>query len=138
MKRFFIWLSIFLVINILISSGLHFYLKKNPKKIIIAVDTSYKMSSNWSKVIKYVERYGNKRYTKYALITDKFILHSWEDKVISQKLNNIKSYGIRELEIFYNDQRYKEIKEADLIYVLTDDNNFQIKDPLKYKLILIK
>ncbi len=138
MKRFFVWLTIFLVVNILIGFGMHFYLQKNPKKIVIAIDSSYSMLNSWSKVLKYAERYGNSNYTKYTLITDKFIIHSWEDRILLQKLNSIKPYGPRELEIFYDTEKFKEINEANVVYILTNDNSFTIKDPVKYKLILIK
>lgn len=137
MKRFFIWFIFFFIFMVIISISTHFYMSSNLKKIVIAVDSSYNMINIWDKTVKEVERYCNNLYTKYSLITDKFLIHSWQDKVLQEKLNNIRPYGPRELDVFYDTGRYKEVEEANIVYIFTNDNNFKPKDS-KYKVVLIK
>jgi len=112
-------------------------MSSHTKKIVIAVDTSYNMKNVWNKVLKEIEKYANKNYTKYCLITDKFLIHSWENKILFNKLASIKPYGPTELEVFYDPNKYKEIEEADIVYIFTNESS-TIKDDLKYKIIVIK
>jgi len=137
MKKFFIWLSAFLIVNASLIVATHFYMLSNPNKILFAIDTSYNMKSVWNKVLKELDRYNNKRYTKYSLITDKILIHSWEDNLLVDKISNLKVYGPREIEQFYDSNKYKELKEANVIYIITNDNNVKAKNK-KYKIIIIK
>ena len=138
MKRFLIWIVIFIVFIVSFWAGSHFYLTKNPKKIAVAIDTSYFMNQNWGSVVNAVKNIGNQKYSTYCLFTDKQLIHSWNNELLSYKLGSIKPYGPRDLSIFYDNTRYKEINEANLVYIITNDDKFEVKNTLKYKLILLK
>ncbi|OHD13663.1 MAG: hypothetical protein A2086_01085 [Spirochaetes bacterium GWD1_27_9] len=138
MKRFLIWIIIFIVFIVSFWVGAHFYLAKNPKKIAVAIDTSYFMNQNWGSVVNTVKNIANQKYSTYCLLTDKQLIHSWNNELLSYKLGSIKPYGPRDLAIFYDNTRYKEINEATVIYIITNDDKFEVKNTLKYKLILLR
>ncbi|HOV14807.1 MAG TPA: hypothetical protein PK771_11015 [Spirochaetota bacterium] len=138
MKRFIIWFVIFVVFITSFVVLSHLYLLKNPQKIAIAIDTSYFMNQNWGNVVNTVKNIAKQKYTVYCLFTDKQLIHSWNSELLSYKLGSVKPYGPRDLEIFYDTSRYREIDEATFVYIVTNDNNFKIKNQLKYKLILLE
>lgn len=136
MKLFIIWLVLFILLFGGLSVFYNILLNANPTKILIAVDTSYFMSTSWQNVTDRIKEFESKRYTKYALITDKRLIHSWNNELKYNEIENIKPYGPRELENFSNsNNKYQEIKQADRIVVFTDENDLSmIKKDLRYKI----
>ena len=62
----------FVVLQIGLWGGMHFYLTANPKKALVVVDTSYAMKPHFSDATKWIDDFaGGARYTQIQVGTDK-------------------------------------------------------------------
>jgi hypothetical protein len=136
MKQFFIFLIIFVILITGFFVFSHFYLEANSKKIIIAIDSSFTMNSSWSQVLEELAVFEKYKYTSFALITDKVVIHTWDKELKPYKIGNIKPYGPRDLTVFLDSTKFPEIKKADQIIILTNETDLSIfsKDQ-RYKII---
>jgi DNA polymerase III alpha subunit len=139
MKQFIIFLFLFIILAAGFIAFSHYYLGWNPKKVVIAVDTSYGMNNSWSQVAETVKAYENMKYSIFSLITDKMTIHSWEKQLQTEKLGNIKPYGPTDISVFNDQNKFTELKKADMIVIITNANDISIftKDS-RYKIIQLK
>jgi hypothetical protein len=117
MKQFVIWCAIFVGVWAGLSGAYHLYLTRNPRKVLVLVDTSFGMHTVWAQMPEVVERFRHRRYTVFSLITDKARLHSWQARLT---LGNITPYAPRALAKMVDRQRYPEIDAADQVYIVTN------------------
>jgi hypothetical protein len=75
MKPFLIWLVIAILVFGGIGGGYHASLTQNPRKVLVAVDSSFQMKSAWSRVPDLLNSLDNQRYTTYSLVTEKKSIH---------------------------------------------------------------
>ena len=139
MKRFLVFLVIFIILAAGITVFTSIYLDLNPKKIVIAVDSSYNMNNYWTRLTEIVKSYESARYSTFTLITDKMTVHSWDTELKTYKLGSIKPYGPQDITVFLDDRRYPELKKAAQIIIITDaeDTSMFNKDS-RYKIIQMK
>jgi hypothetical protein len=139
MKQFIIFIIIFAVLAAGFAVFSHFYLDLNPKKIVIALDASYNMNDSWQKALETVKNFEKMKYTSFALITDKVVIHSWDRELKPYKLGNIKPYGPTDLSVFMDANKFQELKKAAGIYLITNsqDVSLFLKDS-RYKIIQLK
>ena len=127
MKPFAVWLALTLLVFGSFSGGYHVYLTKNPRKIAVAVDTSYPMRAAWGQVGKRLADLTAARYTQFALLTEKGRIHSWSDRL---EIGKLSAYAPRDLSGLGDASTFPEVAEADERVLLTNAPPDQT-DPLK-------
>ena len=136
MKRFIVFISIFVVVIGAFAVFTNYFMAGSPKKILIAIDSSYSMNNSWTIINDRLKEYKDAKYTKFSLITDKFLIHSWENELKIQKLGNIKPYGPKDISVFLDTIKFHELKDADEIIIVTDEKDTKIFEKDKrYKII---
>ncbi len=116
MKPFLIWIVSTLVVFGMFGGVYHFYLENNPRKILVAVDTSFPMKAVWGLVPQTLETIAEQRYTTFALVTEKNKIHSW-----SASLHSMKTvpYAPRKFSKLI-EKEYQEIDDATEKYFVTN------------------
>ena len=97
MKPFLIWTVITLIVFGTLSGAYHLYLQTHPRKVLVAVDSSFPMKAAWSRVPRVLETIADQRYATFSLVTEKNRIHSWSAAL---KLGTIVPYAPRDLPPF--------------------------------------
>ena len=71
MKQLLIWGAVFLGLYGGMSGAYHLYLTHHPRRVLVALDTSFPMHTVWSQVPATLAALQTQRYTLFSLITDK-------------------------------------------------------------------
>lgn len=132
MKAFIKWLIIALVIFGGVSLGYHFYLESSPRRILVVIDSSFPMSQVWEKVPGILSGLENKKYSKYALASDKGLIHGWKDELT---LGRTVPYAPRNLKQLETRLYLNEIKDASEIYLVTNAGSDEVKLPKGWTII---
>jgi len=117
MRPFAIWLAIAIGIYGAFAGAYHMYLIGSPRRVLVIVDSSFPMQPVWTDVQADVRRLSGRRYTLYALITEKQRVHGWSSTL---NLGSLKPYAPRSLLNLYAETEYPEFAEATEIHVLTN------------------
>ena len=120
MKHFLVWCVVFLGLYGVLSSTYHLYLTHHPRRVLVAVDTSFPMQAVWSQVPDTLAALQTQRYTVFSLITDKARIHPWQSTL---ELGHLQPYAPRALAQMLDRHRYPEMAVADQIYVVTNATN---------------
>jgi hypothetical protein len=120
LKQFLLWCAVFFGLYGALGSAYHLYLTHHPRKVLVAVDTSFPMQAVWPQVPGTLATLQTQRYTLFGLITDKVRIHSWQSRL---ELGHLQPYAPRALTQMLDQHRYPEIAVADQIYVLTNAAN---------------
>jgi hypothetical protein len=120
MKQFLLWCAVFLGLYGVLSSTYHLYLTRHPRRVLVAVDTSFPMQAVWSQVPDTLATIQEQRYSLFSLITDKARIHPWQSKL---ELGHLQPYAPRALAQMLDHHRYPEMAVADQIYVVTNAAN---------------
>ena len=120
MKQFLLWCVVFLGLYGVLSSAYHLHLTRHPRRVVVAVDTSFPMQAVWSQVPDRLTALEAQRYTLFSLITDKARIHPWQSRL---ELGHLQPYAPRALAQMLDPHRYPEIAAADRIYVVTNAAN---------------
>jgi hypothetical protein len=120
MKQFLLWCAMFCGLYGVLSSAYHLHLTRHPRRVLVAVDTSFPMQAVWSQVPDTLAAIQAQRYTLFGLITDKARVHPWQPKL---ELGHLQPYAPRTLAQMLDLHRYPEMAVADQIYVLTNAIN---------------
>src|SRR5215470_29316 len=81
MKQFLLWCAMFCGLYGVLSSAYHLHLTRHPRKVLVAVDTSFPMQAVWSQVPDTLAAIQAQRYTLFSLITDKARVHPWQSRL---------------------------------------------------------
>ncbi len=117
MKAFAVWLAANLLAFGLLGGSYHLSLTDEPRKVLVVVDSSFAMKSVWHRVPKLLEEIGERRYARFALITEKGRVHDWEAR---PRLGRLQAYAPRNFEKLAEGAAFPEIGEASEIYFLTN------------------
>lgn len=117
MKSFAIWLVIVFALFGGLSGVSHVYLENHPRRVLIAVDSAFPMQSVWSKVPGRIEAMAGRRYTRYALITEKNRIHPWADR---PEYRPFSPYAPRDFSALTDTDRFPEIAEAGTRILMTN------------------
>ncbi len=120
MKQFLLWCVVFFGLYGVLSSAYHLHLTRHPRKVLVAVDTSFPMQAVWSQVPDTLTALEAQRYTLFSLITDKTRIHPWQSRL---ELGHLQPYAPRALAQMLDPHRYPEMAAADQIYVVTNTIN---------------
>ena len=118
MKPFITWLVIVIVVFGGISGGYHVMLSQNPRKVLVAVDSSFQMKAAWPRVPELLDSLDNQRYTAYSLVTEKNPIHGWKSTL---ELDNVVPYAPADFSKLTGPEKYPEIDEAGSKYFITTD-----------------
>lgn len=118
MKRFLVWLAVTVAVFGGISVPYHLFLSANPRRVVVAVDTSFPMESSAAHVRLDLQRLSALRYVRFSLLTDKVRVHGWQEDLEADK--GLSFYGPQDLSPLADRGRYPELAEADEVYVLTN------------------
>ena len=116
MKPFIIWLSITLGAFGACSGAYHLYLTQNPRKIFVAVDSSFQMNAVWQRVPATLTTIEQQRYAQFALATEKNRIHGWSPRL---QLGTLVPYAPRNFSKLEGGTEYPEIAEAAQKYLIT-------------------
>lgn len=120
MKPFIVWLGLALASFGILAGGYHFYLESSPRRVLVAVDSSYPMRGVWPAVKRFLSELERQRYTEFSLLTEKRRVHGWQGRL---ELGKVSPYAPRDLSTLADgakNARYPEIAEATTAYFLTD------------------
>ena len=117
MKVFGAWLLGTLVVFGILGGTYHLSLTGDPRKVVVVVDSSYAMNDVWHRVEPMLRGLDDRRYTKFALLTEKGRTHGWKARLT---LTQLTPYGPRSFEKLLDGQSFPELAEADEVYVLTN------------------
>ena len=120
MKSFAVWLLLTAALYMGLGVPTHVYLRHNPRRVLIALDTSFQMRPVWARVTTLINSLPQGRYTQFSIITDKARVHGWQKQ---PRLDDIQLYGPRDLRKLLDGKRYAEIHEADQIYLVTNSTD---------------
>ncbi|GBC63935.1 hypothetical protein DENIS_4935 [Desulfonema ishimotonii] len=117
MKPFGIWLIISLLGFGGLGSASHLYLSRHPRKVLVALDSSFPMKPVWPRVDQTLETLGRRRYTQFGLITEKNRIHSWAPRLTPGRIT---PYAPRDFSKLENATGYPETEAADEKILLTN------------------
>ena len=120
MKQLLIWCAVFLGLYAGLSGAYHLHLTSHPRRVLVAVDTSFPMQAVWSQVPDTLAALQAQRYTLFSLITDKAKIHTWQPQL---DLGHLQPYAPRALAQMLDRHRYPEMVAADQVYVVTNAAN---------------
>ena len=120
MKQLLIWCAVFLGLYGGMSGVYHLHLTRHPRRVLVALDTSFPMQAVWSQVPDTLAALQAQRYTLFSLITDKARIHPWQSRL---ELGQLQPYAPRALAQMLDQHRYPEMAVADRIYVITNATN---------------
>jgi hypothetical protein len=120
MKQFLLWCVVFFGLYGVLSSAYHLHLTSHPRRVLVAVDTSFPMQAVWSQVPDTLATIQVQRYTLFSLITDKVRIHPWQSRL---EFGHLQPYAPRALAQMLDRHRYPEMAVADQIYVVTNAIN---------------
>ena len=120
MKQFLLWCVVFFGLYGMLSSAYHQHLTHHPRRVLVAVDTSFPMQAVWSQVPDTLAALQAQRYTLFSLVTDKARIHPWQSRL---ELGHLQPYAPRALAQMLDPHRYPEMATADWIYVVTNATN---------------
>lgn len=132
MKAFMKWLALTLIFFGGFSAGYHFYLKSNPRRVLVILDTSFPMGQVWDKVPEVLSSMENRKYSKYALASEKGLIHGWADEL---KPGRTVPYAPRNIDDLDKKLAIDEIKDASEIYLITNAEPSQIHLAKEWKVI---
>ena len=118
MKRFLAWLLIVVGLYTAIAIPSHLALSAHPRRIAVAVDTSYEMQAAQQDVRRALAALAGTRYARFSLVTDKVRVHGWQETLDAG--GTLSYYGPRDLAALADSMRYPELAAADSVVVITD------------------
>jgi hypothetical protein len=135
MKAFMKWLAVALTVFAGVSGGYHFYLKSYPDRIMVVIDASFPMSRVWDRIPAVLENLEKHKYTKYALATDKGLIHSWMDELNPGRAI---PYAPRNLKDLEKRLELQEIRDASEVYLVTNAEKNEISGISGWKIIMVE
>ena len=135
MKSFFVWLSITVVLFATAGASYHFYLKSSPRKILVAINSSYAMQTVWPRLPGALDALCRRPYTEFALVTEKNRVHGWATEC---SFRGVTAYAQRDFSKFSRPNAFPEVEEANETYLITNAKESEIKTLSNWKIIHLK
>lgn len=86
MKAFFSWLAVTLVAFSGLGGGYHLVLAGDPHRVLVVVDSSFGMKPDWNRIPRILDRIDNRRYSQFALATEKGPVHGYGRRLDAGRL----------------------------------------------------
>lgn len=113
MKPLAIWLGVFVIVIGGFFFGYDRFRDANPDRVFVLVDSSFGMEPDWRSVQGVLDQLDDRRYTEFALATEKESIHGWRSRL---SLGAVAPYAPRDL----TDIDYPEIDEATELILVTN------------------
>jgi hypothetical protein len=117
MKPFGIWLLLAATLFGALAAGYHFHLTRHPRPLLVALDASYPMQPAWGRVPGILDRLDDRRYARFALVTEKNRIHGWDSEL---KPGRVAPYAPRDLSRLADPQGYPEMEDAVGMILITN------------------
>jgi len=117
MKTFAIWFAATLTLFGFLSGAYHAYLSENPRRVLVVIDSSFPMRAVWRKAEAELRSLNGRRYTEYALISEKARIHSWSEAL---RLGTLSPFAPRNFANLRNSARYPEMNSAMEVHFITN------------------
>jgi len=118
MKAFLLWLAIAMAVFAGSGVGYHLYLNKNPRKVLIAIDSSFEMNPVWHQAQAELEKISRQRYVRFCIVTEKNKVHGW--MMPPADIGKITPYAPRDFSKLVGKDKYPEIEQAQKRYLITN------------------
>jgi hypothetical protein len=118
MKAFLLWLAIAVSVFAGSGAGYHLYLTQHPRKVLIAIDSSFDMNPVWRQVQAVLEKTQQQRYTRFCVVTEKNKVHGW--MMPPTDIGKITPYAPRDFSKLVGKEKYPEIGQAQKRYLITN------------------
>lgn len=117
MSAFSKWLALAGGLFGLTAGAYHAYLLASPKKVLVVVDSSYPMGQVWNQVPPVLQSLSGKRYSVFALATDKGLIHGWQPTL---DLGAAGTYAPRQLTDLWQRLPVEERNQAQEVHLITN------------------
>ena len=117
MKAFLLWLSLSLTAFAGLAGGYHLSLSQAPKRVAVVVDSSFPMSDQWYRVPGILKTLSERRYTEFAMATEKGMIHDWKGVL---RLGRAKPYAPRDLGRLESGEGFQTLSDADETVFITN------------------
>lgn len=116
MKTFVMWNISVLLVFALLSGGYHFMLSAAPRKILVAVDSSFEMQAVWARIPQLLDTLDNQRYATFSLVTEKNKVQGWTSTL---NLGTLVPYAPPDYSKLIGENPFPEVQEAAQKYLIT-------------------
>ncbi len=117
MKPFGLWLAVALAAFGGLAAAYHLALTAAPHRVLVVVDSSFAMKDDWPGVKRTLNGFEARRYSEFALITEKRRVHGWRATLRPGRLT---AYAPRDFAKLADGTAFPEIAEAAEIHFLTN------------------
>ncbi len=117
MRSFALWLAGTLTAFGLLGGGYHLALSEDPHRVVVVLDSSYPMEPAWRRVPQALARLSQRRYTQFALLTEKSRVHGWQPRL---RLGRVAPYAPRDFTKLADPDSFPEIAAAAEVYLVTN------------------
>lgn len=117
MKSFGLWLAVALAAFGGLALAYHLALTAAPNRVLVVIDSSFAMRDDWPGVARALKRFETRRYSEFALITEKRRIHGWRATLRPGRLS---PYAPRDFAKLADGTAFPEIAEAAEIHFLTN------------------
>lgn len=125
MKRFALWFAATTAVYGAVAGGWHLYLKANPHNLAVVLDASYPMQADWPKLGSQLDRIADRRYTRFALATEKGLQHGWDSALHPGRVT---PYAPRDFERLRSlRDSLPELRDADEVWFITNAANPELE-----------
>jgi hypothetical protein len=117
MSAFVKWLVLALCVFGSAAGGYHAYLESHPRKVLVILDSSFPMAAVWNRVPALLESLDDRRYSVFALASDKGPIHGWQPGL---EIGRAVPYAPRNLKDLRQRLQLPELGEATAVYLITN------------------
>lgn len=117
MRAFALWLLLTLAGFGGLGGGYHLSLRGDPHRVLVVVDSSFVMKPDWHRVFGALDRIENRRYTQFALATEKGPVHGYRGQLDARRLT---PYAPRDFSRLENLENTSELAGAEEIILVTN------------------
>jgi hypothetical protein len=110
-----------LVVNIVRDTG----------RVFVVVDSSFQMERVWNQVPDQLDKIDNRRFSEFALATEKAMVHSWRDTLRLGAVTPFAPCGFEDV------AAYTEIGEADDLILITTPSSCTTEQFADWEIILL-
>ena len=124
MKALLIWLGAAIIVLAGVAFGYHVFRENNPDRVLVVVDSSFPMHDAWNDVRARLDDIDDRRYSEFALITEKRRVHGWSSTL---DLDGVEPYAPRDFSELEKPDVYPEVEDASEIIFITNANASETK-----------
>ena len=130
MKPLAIWVIGFLVVLGVFALVVNF--TRDTGRVFVVVDSSFPMERVWNQVPDELDKIDDRRFSEFALATEKSLIHSWRDQLRLGPINPFAPCGFQDV------VAHTEIGEADDLILITTATSCPTDQFVEWEVILLE